>query len=147
MVMRSMSRPPCLLANGSKSARVARYLTWVFRARLRSATRCSRRNRRTHGPRSVSSFMIASDRVLGEALTGCLQEFRRHLEVTLGRSDIEVTEIGSELRKQSLDVLAGAVPRDDTVHGCGIAKIMQARRARFAERAVDTGSSSHVLEH
>src|SRR5208337_3587349 len=40
--------------------------------KLRSATRCSRRNRRTHGPRSVSSFMIAPHRVLGEALTGRL---------------------------------------------------------------------------
>ena len=53
--------------------------------------------------------MIAPHRVLGEALTGRLQEFRRHLEVALGRSDIEVTKVGSELRKQSLDILAGAV--------------------------------------
>ena len=46
------------------------------------------------------------------------------MEVTLGRSDIEVTKVGSELRKQSLDVLAGAIPCDDTVHGRGVAKIM-----------------------
>lgn len=46
------------------------------------------------------------------------------MEVTLGRSDIEVTEVGSELRKQSLDVLARAIPCDDTVYGCGVAKIM-----------------------
>jgi hypothetical protein len=68
--------------------------------------------------------MIAPHRVLGEALTGRLQEFRRHSEVTLGRSDIEVAKVGSELRKQSLDVLAGAIPCDDTVHGRGVAKIM-----------------------
>jgi hypothetical protein len=68
--------------------------------------------------------MIAPHRGLGEALTGRLQEFRRHLEVTLGRSDIEVTKVGSELRKQSLDVLAGAIPCDDTVHGRGVAKIV-----------------------
>jgi hypothetical protein len=68
--------------------------------------------------------MIAPHRVLGEALTGRLQEFRRHLEVALGRSDIEVTKVGSELRKQSLDVLAGAIPCNDTVHGRGVAKIM-----------------------
>ncbi len=68
--------------------------------------------------------MIAPHRVQGEALTGRLQEFRRHLEVALGRSDIEVTKVGSELRKQSLDVLAGAIPCDDTVHGRGVAKIM-----------------------
>src|SRR5271157_2752081 len=91
--------------------------------------------------------MIAPHRVLGEALTGRLQEFRRHLEVALGRSDIEVTEVGSELWKQSLDVLAGAIPSDDTMHGRGVAKIMQARRPRFADGTVDTGSSSHVLEH
>ena len=65
----------------------------------------------------------------------------------LGRSKIEVTEVGCELRKQSLDVLAGAVPCDDTVHGRGVAKIMQARRAQLADGTVDAGGSSHVLEH
>ena len=90
--------------------------------------------------------MIAPHRVLGEAVTGRLQEFGRHSKVTLGRSDIEVTEVGSELRKQSLDVLAGSIPSDDTVNGRSMAKIMQARWARFAGGAVDAGSSSHVLE-
>jgi hypothetical protein len=68
--------------------------------------------------------MIAPHRIQGEALVGRLQEFGRHSEVTLGRSDIEVTQVGSELRKQSLDVLAAAIPRDDTVHGRGVAEIM-----------------------
>ncbi len=68
--------------------------------------------------------MIAPHRVLGEALTGRLQEFRRHLEVALGRSDIEVTKVSRELRQQSLDVLAGAIPRNDAVHGRCVAKIM-----------------------
>ena len=36
--------------------------------------------------------MIVPHRVLGEALTGRVQEFGRHSEVTLGRSDIEVPE-------------------------------------------------------
>jgi hypothetical protein len=90
--------------------------------------------------------MVAPRRILRKALAGRLQEFGRHLEVTLGRSDIEVTEVGSELRKQSLDVLAGSIPSDDTMHGRGVAKIMQARRPRFADGTVDAGSSSHVLE-
>ena len=68
-------------------------------------------------------------RALGEALAGDLQEFGCHSEVMLGRSKIEVTEVGCELRKQSLDVLAGTVPCDNTVHGRGVAKIMQARGA------------------
>src|SRR5271166_6596426 len=109
--------------------------------------RCSRRNRRTHGPRSVSSFMTAPHRIAGEALVGHLQEIGRHLEVALSRSDIEVAKISGELRQQSLDVLAGAIPCDYTVHGCSVAKIMEARRAWLANGALDAGSSSHVLEH
>jgi len=91
--------------------------------------------------------MIATHRVLGEALAGHLQEFGCHSQVMLGRSKIEVTEVGCELRKQSLDVLAGTIPCDNTVHGRGVAKIMQARRAQFADGTVDAGGLSHVLEH
>jgi len=91
--------------------------------------------------------MIVPHRVLGEALTGRLQEFGRHLEVTLGRSDIEVPEVSSELRKKSLYVLAGTIPCDDAVYGRSVAKIIQARWARFGDGATDTGSSLHVLEH
>ena len=46
------------------------------------------------------------------------------MEVTLGRSDIEVTKVGGELWKQSLDVLAGAIPCDDAMHGRGVTKVM-----------------------
>jgi len=91
--------------------------------------------------------MIVPYRVLGEALAGLLQEFGRHSEVMLGRSDVEMAKVGSKLRKQSLDVLVGAIPCNDTVHGRGVAKIMQARRARFVDGAFDTGNSAHVLEH
>ncbi len=76
--------------------------------------------------------MIASHRVVGETLAGRLQEFGRHSEVTLSRSDVEVTEVGSELRKQSLDVLAGAIPRDDTVHARGVAKYWMPIRGHFS---------------
>jgi hypothetical protein len=68
-------------------------------------------------------------RVLCEALAGRAQEFGRHLEVTLGRSEIEVAKVSGELRQQSLDVMALAIPCDDTVHGRGVAQIMEARRA------------------
>jgi len=68
--------------------------------------------------------MIGPHRVLGEALAGRLQEFGRHVKVTLGRSNIEVTEVSRELRQQSLDVLAGAIPRNDSVHGRCVAKIV-----------------------
>jgi len=43
--------------------------------------------------------MIGPHRVLGEALAGRLQEFGRHLEVALGRPDIEVTKVSRELRQ------------------------------------------------
>ncbi len=85
--------------------------------------------------------------VLGEALVGRMQEFGRHLEVTLGRLDIEVTKVSRKLRQQSLDVLAGAVPCNHAMNGRCVAKIMQARRARFADRALDTGGAAHMLEH
>lgn len=69
------------------------------------------------------------------------------MKVTLGRPDIEVTKVSRELREQTLDVLARAIPRDDTVHGCRVAKIMKARGAGFADRAPDTGGAAHMLEH
>jgi hypothetical protein len=68
--------------------------------------------------------MIGPHRVPDEALAGRVQEFGRHLEVTLGRSDIDVTKVSRELRQQSLDVLAGAIPRNDAVHGRCVAKIV-----------------------
>jgi hypothetical protein len=72
--------------------------------------------------------MIAPSRVQGEALAGCLQEFGGHLEVTLGRSDIDVAKVRGKLRQQSLDILASVIPGNDPVNGRGVAKIMQARR-------------------
>ena len=46
------------------------------------------------------------------------------MEVTLGRSDIEVTKVSRELRQQSLDVLAGAIPSNNAMHGRCVAKMM-----------------------
>ena len=83
---------------------------------------------------------------MGKTLAGRLQEFGRHLDVALGRLDIDVAEVCRELRKQSLDVLASTIPCNDTVNGRGVAEIMQARRARLADGAVDPRSSSHVLK-
>jgi hypothetical protein len=68
--------------------------------------------------------MIGPHRVLGESLAGLLQKFGRHMEVALGRSDIDVTKVSRELRQQSLDVLAGAIPRNDAMDGRCVAKIM-----------------------
>jgi hypothetical protein len=48
--------------------------------------------------------------------------------------------------RQSLDVGRCDIMRRHGVRR-GVAEIMQARRARLTDRAVDTGSSSHRLEH
>jgi hypothetical protein len=113
---------------------------WVLRERLRSATRCSSRNRRTHGPSRLSSFMIGPHCVLCKALAGRFEQIRRHLQVALGRSDIEVAKEGGELREQSLDVLAGAIPCEHPMHGRRVANVVQPRRSRFVEGAADSGS-------
>lgn len=69
------------------------------------------------------------------------------MEVTLGRSDIDVTEVSRKLWKQSLDVLARVIPRDNTVHGRRVAKIMETRGAWFADRAPDTSRAAYMLKH
>ncbi|GLR46038.1 hypothetical protein GCM10007880_65560 [Mesorhizobium amorphae] len=58
-----------------------------------------------------------------------------------------MTKEGCELGEQSLDVLAGLIPCDDTVDGCCVTKIMDAWWTRFADRAFYTGGAADMLEH
>ena len=72
----------------------------------------------------LSCFMIGPHRVLGKAVAGRLQEVRSHLEIALGRSDIDVAKVGRELREQSLNVLAGAIPCDQPMHSRRVANVV-----------------------
>jgi hypothetical protein len=75
-----------------------------------------------------------------------LDKIRSHLEITLGRPDIDVTKVGRKLRQKTLNVLAGAIPREQAMYGCGMAKVVQAWRSRFADGAIDFGGSADVLK-
>ena len=113
---------------------------------MRSATRCSSRNRRTHGPSRLSSFMVGPHCVLSKTLAGRLQEVGGHLQISLGRSNIDVAKVGRELREQSLHVLAGAMPRDHPMHGGRVANVVQPGGSRFAGRATDSCGSANMLK-
>jgi hypothetical protein len=84
--------------------------------------------------------------VLGKALACRLEQVRRHLQVALGRPDIEVAKVGGELREQSLDVLAGAVPCEHPMHRRCVADVVQPRRPGFAGGATDSGGATNMLE-
>ena len=70
-----------------------------------------------------SCFMIGPHCVLGKAMTGRLQKVGSHLEITLGGSDVDVAKVGRELREQPLNVLAGAIPCDQPMHGSRVTTI------------------------
>jgi hypothetical protein len=84
--------------------------------------------------------------VLGKTLACCLEQIRGHLQVALGRSDIEVAKVGGELREQSLDVLAGAVPCEHPMDRRCVANVVQPRRPRFADGATDSGGATNMLK-
>jgi hypothetical protein len=90
--------------------------------------------------------MVGPHCVLGKALARRLEQIRRHLKVALGRSDIEVTQVRGELWKQSLNVLAGAIPCEHPMHGRCVTNVMQPWGAWFADGAIDSGGSADMLE-
>jgi hypothetical protein len=90
--------------------------------------------------------MLGPHCVLGKALARRLEQVRRHLKVALGRSDIRVTKVSGELRKQSLNVLAGTIPCDHPMHGRCMTNVMKPRGAWFADGAIDSGGSADMLE-
>src|SRR5271169_4123830 len=90
--------------------------------------------------------MVASHCIFGKALICRLEEVGGHLQITLRRPNIDMAKVGSELRKQELDVLTCPIPRHRPMHGRGVAKIMQARGPRFASRANYACSSANILK-
>ncbi len=57
----------------------------------------------------------------------CLvEQIRRHGQITLRRRQIDMSKIGGQFRQQIVQVGSAAIPRDETVDGCRVPKIMQA---------------------
>src|SRR5262249_703373 len=92
------------------------------------------------------SFMVGLRRVRGETPTGRLEEIRRHLQIPLGRTNIDVTEVDSELGKQSLHILTGAIPCDHPVHCRRVTYIVQPWRSKLADGATYSSSTAYMLE-
>src|SRR5712671_2525958 len=65
--------------------------------------------------------------VVAEPSGGQLKEFRNRLDIPVGMSDIEVTEVGCELRQFSSDVQPCTIPVDESVSYETVAKILEPR--------------------
>src|SRR5660398_320973 len=85
--------------------------------------------------------------VPGKAQTGFLQQFRRHLQIALGRTDINVSEISCQLRQQALHILARPIPGNHPVNRRGMSKIVHSWWTQFARRASDAVSYTHLRAH
>jgi|GEM_PF-5480336 len=55
------------------------------------------------------------------------QEFRRKREIALRGSEIDMAEVGRELRQHTLQVNATAIPCYQSMHCSSVSKIMQPR--------------------
>src|SRR5947209_3674012 len=64
-------------------------------------------------------------RVTFKPPAGFGQQFRRHREISLCGSNIDVTQVSSQLGEKPLDVRSCAIPGNQTVNGRGMPKIMK----------------------
>src|SRR5260370_35271122 len=67
-------------------------------------------------------------RVTGKAVARLLEEFRRHLQITLSGPEIGVAEVGCQLRQEPLDIMPNAIPRHNPGHGGQVTQIVPAWR-------------------
>jgi len=84
--------------------------------------------------------------IVGKALAGLLQQIGCHVEIALGRFDIDVAEIRSESGQQALDVPARSIPRDNSMDRRCVSNVVDARKTTFGTGATDTCCSSHLLK-
>src|ERR1700722_15268893 len=109
--------------------------------------RCSSRNRRIHGPSSnrlcMASLHIC---IVLEAEAGLFHQLWRHAQVMLSAAQILMSEVGGELRQQTLHIGAVAIPCDDPVNGGGVAKIVEPWRIAGSFVALEACSTAHTLE-
>src|SRR5262249_26607937 len=121
-------------------------LRWVLAARLRSATRCSSRKRRTHGPSKVCSVMATlPSRVALEAPIGLCQQLRRHAQVDLRGGQLHMPQVDRQLGQQLLHIDPLPIPGRQPVDGEGVAQVVQPRLVARAGPP-DAGLLTHTQE-
>jgi len=76
-----------------------------------------------------------------------LQELRRHCEIALSRADVDVAEKGRQWQQQSLHVLAGLIPMNDSMDSGAMSNVVQTRRCSDAAIATDVGRLAHSTKH
>jgi hypothetical protein len=91
-------------------------------------------------------MIVSALRVLRETPACLFEQLRGHAQISLGRLDVDMAQVGRQLRKQALHVLAIAIPCKNTMYGCGVAKIMQAWWTQFTFGAFDVGCTAQALK-
>src|SRR5437867_13439328 len=113
---------------------------------LRSPTRCSSRKRRTQEPRRLTSFTRFLHSITFKASAGLAQQFRRHREIALSSSNMDVAKVGGELWQELLHVSSRAIPRNQTVNGGGVAKVMKSWLIASSIMAYNACAETHSAE-
>jgi hypothetical protein len=81
-----------------------------------------------------------------KAEAGLLEQLGGHGEIALGVTQHAVSEVGRQVRKKPLDVLALAVPGDEANDREGVAEVMQARLESSIVRTRDACLFTKPLE-
>src|SRR5438093_9515873 len=68
-------------------------------------------------PRRLTSFTRFLHSITFKASAGLAQQFRRHREIALSSSNMDVAKVGGELWQELLHVSSRAIPRNQTVNG------------------------------
>ncbi len=77
----------------------------------------------------------------------CLvQEFRRHGEIHLGRSQMCVPHVHGQLRQQQLHIFTFAVPRCQSMNCRGMAQVMEARLAARSSFSMQASVLAQLLK-
>ena len=75
----------------------------------------------------------------GETSTGLIEQLWDQSQVSLRTGYVLMADVCRELRKQGLDVLSTAVPREDTMNDRRMSKIMETWFDRYASRDTEAG--------
>jgi hypothetical protein len=91
-------------------------------------------------------MIVSALRILREASACFFEQLRSHAQISLSRLDVYMAQVGRQLRKQALNVLAIAIPCKNTMYGCGMAQIMQARWMQFPFGAFNMSCAAQALK-
>lgn len=84
-----------------------------------------------------------------EAFARLLQQLRRECEISLGRFNRYVAEVGRKVWQQMLDVFSRAIPGNQTMGGARVTNVVKTRLRVWSTGAADTGrgaQSAKVLQ-